>query len=130
MGAAHGQRRRPDLRWEQNAPAWPAFRRLVGGAWKAENIGHSLRHVFPVKFVDRTHPIAAGLRETFLANDELYHKLDLEPDVRVIARPWSIRPFRARAGKDLWHGRARLAVAVSRIRRWGTTSAPWRRPDS
>lgn len=88
-GAAHGQTRRPDMRWEQNAPAWPAFRKLVGGAWKVENIGHSLRHVFPVKFVDRAHPVAAGLPETFLANDELYHRLDLEPGVSVIARAWS-----------------------------------------
>ena len=88
-GAAHGQTRRPDMKWEQNAEPWPAFRKLVGAAWKVENIGHSLRHVFPVKYVERSHPVARGLAETFLANDELYHKLDLEPGVTVIARAWS-----------------------------------------
>jgi type 1 glutamine amidotransferase len=88
-GAAHGQTRRPDMRWEQNAAAWPAFRRLVGAAWKVENIGHSLRHAFPVKYIERGHPVARNLPETFLANDELYHRLDLEPDVTVIARAWS-----------------------------------------
>ncbi len=88
-GAAHGQTRQPDMRWRQDAEPWAAFRRLAGGAWKVENIGHSLRHPFPVKFVERDHPIARGLPETFLANDELYHKLDLEPGVTVIARAWS-----------------------------------------
>lgn len=88
-GAAHGQTRRPDMRWEQNAEPWAAFRRLVGAAWKVENIGHSLRHPFPVKFSERRHPVALGLPETFLANDELYHKLDLEPGVTVIARAFS-----------------------------------------
>lgn len=88
-GSAHGQTRRPDMRWEQNAEPWAAFRRLVGAAWKVENIGHSLRHPFPVKFTERNHPVAQGLPETFLANDELYHKLDLEPGVTVIARAFS-----------------------------------------
>jgi type 1 glutamine amidotransferase len=88
-GAAHGQTRRPDMRWQQDSDPWPSFRKLVGAAWKVENIGHSLRHAFPVKYVDRSHPIARNLPETFLANDELYHKLDLEPGVTVIARAWS-----------------------------------------
>ncbi|GIU76342.1 MAG: hypothetical protein KatS3mg004_3429 [Bryobacteraceae bacterium] len=98
-GAALGQTRRPDMRWEQNAEAWSAYRRLIGGAWKVENIGHSLRHVFPVKFVDRGHPVASGMPETFLANDELYHRLDLEPGVRVIARAWS-DPARQGTGRQ------------------------------
>lgn len=98
-GAAHGQTRRPDMRWEQNADPWRAFRRLVGAAWKTGNIGHSLRHAFPVKFVDRNHPIARGLPESFLANDELYHRLDLEPGVAVIARAWS-DPALQGTGKD------------------------------
>lgn len=88
-GAALGQTRRPDMRWEQNTEPWPAFRRLAGAAWKVENIGHSLRHPFPVKYVERAHPVARGLPETFLANDELYHKLDLEPGVTVLARAFS-----------------------------------------
>jgi type 1 glutamine amidotransferase len=88
-GAAHGQTRRPDMRWQQDSDPWPAFRKLVGAAWKVENIGHSLRHPFPVKYVERSHPVARNLPETFLANDELYHKLDLEPGVAVIARAWS-----------------------------------------
>lgn len=88
-GAAHGQTRRPDMRWEQDREPWAAFRRLVGAAWKVNNIGHSLRHPFRVKFTDRRHPVAQGQPETFLANDELYHKLDLEPGVTVFARAYS-----------------------------------------
>lgn len=98
-GAALGQTRRPDMRWEQNAEPWPAFRKLIGGAWKVENIGHSLRHAFPVKYVERGHPVARGLPEAFLANDELYHKLDLDPGVTVIARAWS-DPALQGTGKD------------------------------
>jgi type 1 glutamine amidotransferase len=113
-GAAYGQTRRPDMRWQQDAEPWPAFRKLVGAGWKVENIGHSLRHPFLVKYTGRSHPAARGLPETFLANDELYHKLDLEPGVSVIARAWS-DPALQGTGKDepmAWtgaFGRGRIA---------------------
>jgi type 1 glutamine amidotransferase len=83
---------------------WPAYAQMIGSTWKAENIGHSIRHVFDVKWTDREHPIARGLPETFVANDELYHKLDLLPGAHVIARAWS-DPAKGGTGKDepmLW----------------------------
>ncbi len=58
---------------------------MMGSTWKLENIGHSLRHVFTVKWTDRDHPISRGLPPVFVANDELYHKLDLKPNVHVLA---------------------------------------------
>lgn len=77
-------------RWEPTAEgAWPAWAALLGATWKPENIGHGARHVFPVKWVDREHPIARGLEPTFQANDELYHRLDLRPEARVIAAAFS-----------------------------------------
>jgi type 1 glutamine amidotransferase len=80
-------------------PGWRAYAGLVGATWRPENIGHGARHVFPVKWVERGHPISSGLPETFLANDELYHKLDLPPSTMVLARAFS-DPATGGTGKD------------------------------
>ncbi|HZT30457.1 MAG TPA: ThuA domain-containing protein [Bryobacteraceae bacterium] len=85
---------------------WPAYSRMVGGHWSAEEpkSGHGQRHVFPVKFVDRQHPIVAGLGETLLASDELYHNMRMEPDVHVLATAYDA-PERGGTGRDeplLW----------------------------
>lgn len=83
---------------------WAAYAQMIGSTWKAENISHSLRHVFDVKWTDGAHPIARGLPETFVANDELYHKLDLMPGAQVVARAWS-DPAQGGTGKNepmLW----------------------------
>ncbi|HEX8984595.1 MAG TPA: ThuA domain-containing protein, partial [Bryobacteraceae bacterium] len=53
---------------------WAAYPRLVGATWDPPKIGHGARHVFSVKWIDREHPIARGLDETFEADDELYHR--------------------------------------------------------
>jgi uncharacterized protein len=68
----------------EGAP-WPAFSDMLGMTWKLENIGHARRHVFAVQWVDPEHPICRGLPPTFVANDELYHKIDLKPNAHVIA---------------------------------------------
>ena len=68
---------------------WLAYPRIIGAQWEPSKIGHGARHVFTVKWVDRGHPISAGLEESFLANDELYHKLDLLPDAKVLATAFS-----------------------------------------
>jgi type 1 glutamine amidotransferase len=80
---------RKDQKWYDGGPGWSAYPDLLGASWRAANIGHSLRHVFPVSWVDRAHPIAHGLPETFIANDELYHKLDLKPSTHVLARAFN-----------------------------------------
>ncbi|MBI4873766.1 MAG: ThuA domain-containing protein [Acidobacteria bacterium] len=79
-------------RW--TAPAggdqgWVAYAEMMGQTWKPENIGHSKRHVYTVKWTDPKHPIARGLEPAFQANDELYHKMDLRPNVHVIATAYS-----------------------------------------
>ena len=77
-------------RWVAGPDAgWTAYADMMGETWKPENVGHSLRHVFPVKWVDRDHPISRGLDPTFLANDELYHKMDLRPNAHVLATAYS-----------------------------------------
>jgi type 1 glutamine amidotransferase len=82
---------------------WPAYAAMLGGAW-VEASGHGQRHVFPVKFVDRQHAIAQELEATFLANDELYHRLKLSPQAHVLATAFDAEAIGG-TGKDepvLW----------------------------
>jgi type 1 glutamine amidotransferase len=78
---------------------WAAWPRLVGASWKPENIGHAPRHVFSVKWTEPRHPIGAGLPPSFTVSDELYHKLDLQPGVEVLARAFD-DPARGGTGQD------------------------------
>ncbi len=64
---------------------WAAFPEMLGMTWKLENIGHAKRHVFTVQWTNPENPINKGLPPTFVANDELYHKIDLKPNATVIA---------------------------------------------
>jgi len=70
-------------------PGWAAYGDLIGATWDPPKIGHGARHVFEVKWVDRDHPISRGLAESFQANDELYHRLDLKPGTHVLATAFS-----------------------------------------
>jgi type 1 glutamine amidotransferase len=83
FGQAGGNPQEPKRRME--GEPWAGFIEMVGMYWKIENIGHTRRHVYPVQWVDRDHPIAKGLPPTFLANDELHHRIDLKPNAHVIA---------------------------------------------
>lgn len=65
-------------------PPWAGFPALIGAAWKA--VGHAPRHVFEVEWVDREHPVARGLPARFTANDELYHRIEVTAEARVLAR--------------------------------------------
>jgi len=80
-------------------PGWVAYSRMLGVTWKPENIGHSVRHVYTVKWVDRDHPICRGLAPTFQADDELYHRMDLAKNAHVIATAYS-DPAKRGTGKD------------------------------
>jgi type 1 glutamine amidotransferase len=89
-GVSYGPFYGQDLKSRKMVSApWPAYADMMGMTWKLENIGHSERHVFPVAWKNREHPIARGLEPTFLANDELYHKMDYKPNIEVIASAWS-----------------------------------------
>lgn len=75
-----------DAKWKAGPDGgWLNYASLIGARWQPANIGHGRRHVFEVEWKDKTHPVAQGLPERFTANDELYHKLDLLPETRVLA---------------------------------------------
>jgi type 1 glutamine amidotransferase len=78
---------------------WPAYADMMGMTWKIEDVGHSARHIFTVKWVDRQHPISRGLDPVFQADDELYHKMDFKPNVHVLATAYS-DPKQRGTGKD------------------------------
>ena len=85
-GEFFGQRFR-DGRWRTGAPgsAWAAFPEMIGATWVPEDIGHAQRTVFSVEWKDLNDPVSTGLPPSFVANDELYHKLTLLPKVKVLA---------------------------------------------
>ncbi len=75
-----------DGKWKAGPDGgWSNYAALIGARWAPENIGHGRRHVFEVVWKDRTHPIAQGLPQSFTANDELYHRIDLLPETQVLA---------------------------------------------
>jgi hypothetical protein len=86
---------------------WPEYRNMAGAYWsrkEAPITGHGPRRSFPVKFTDRSHPIAEGMGESFIATDELYRSFRLLPGVRVLATAFD-DPKLGGTGKDepiLW----------------------------
>jgi uncharacterized protein len=63
---------------------WNEFDKLVGGTWR-ETGSHAPYHPFTVKIVDPQNPITNGMPGSFAENDELYHGLNLQPNIHVLA---------------------------------------------
>ena len=97
---------------------WAAFADMLGMTWQLDNIGHATRHVFAVEWVDRDHPISRGLPPTFVANDELYHKIDLKPNAHVLASAYDDPNVKGGTGKVepvIWtvpYGQGRVVMMV------------------
>jgi type 1 glutamine amidotransferase len=97
---------------------WGAFADMIGMTWKLDNIGHATRHVFAVEWVDKDHPISRGLPPTFVANDELYHKIDLKPNAHVLATAFDDPNVKGGTGKVepvIWtvpYGQGRVVMTV------------------
>jgi type 1 glutamine amidotransferase len=68
-------------------PAWPEYARMVGGYWPEPppKQFHGQRHSFTVKIVQKDHPIFQGMKDTFIATDELYHQMTFLPETRILA---------------------------------------------
>src|SRR5437867_152411 len=83
FGQAGGNPGDPKRRME--GEPWNAYVDMLGMNWKIENIGHARRRTFAVKWVDREHPVSKGMQPAFIADDELYHKIDLKGNVHILA---------------------------------------------
>lgn len=68
---------------------WTEFAKIIGASWRPENIGHARRWPFLVEWSGPPNPIASG--GAWMANDELYHRMDLSPSVQVIATALSAK---------------------------------------
>jgi uncharacterized protein len=115
FGQAGGSAKEP--RRMEGEP-WAAYSDMLGMTWTIENIGHAKRHVFVVQWTDRDHPISHELPPTFVANDELYHKIDLKPNAHVLATARDLPVAEKGTGKDepvVWtvpYGRGRVVMTV------------------
>lgn len=97
-------------------PAWPEYASMVGAVWAKEpKTGHGRRHTFAVKWTDASHPIAAGMPPSFLADDELYQNFKFTPGakMKILATAFA-DPKMGGTGKDeplLWtvdYGKGRV----------------------
>ena len=68
-------------------PPWPEYARMVGGYWPETppKQFHGQRHSFVVKVSRSDHPVFQGMKETFVATDELYHQMTFLPGTRILA---------------------------------------------
>ena len=78
-------------------PDWADYQKLIGCTW-GKPTGHGPTHLFEVKFADPDHPVTRGLGP-FQTTDELWHRMDLQPDMKVLATAYSA-PDRKGTGKD------------------------------
>jgi type 1 glutamine amidotransferase len=64
---------------------WAQYADMLGEIWSLQDLSHTRRHVFTVQWTDKDSPITKGLPSSFMADDELYHKITLKPNAHVIA---------------------------------------------
>lgn len=83
-GPFMGTEQRPEGWIHRPETAWPAWPRLLGAFWAPDRIGHSIPHAFRVRVSDRSHPITRDMPPEFLVSDELYHRMTLHPEARVL----------------------------------------------
>jgi len=73
---------------------WPAWRDIVGGAWRWGRSSHPPYGRVEVRLAEHVHPMLAGLAD-FTIEDEVYGDLDLAPGICPLmharagaAQPW------------------------------------------
>lgn len=117
---------------------WPAYAQLIGAAWREGErggelgSGHGKRHSFTVNWKDHGHAVSAGMAP-FVTHDELYHRLVLQPNVRVLATAYDAKEMNGSGREEplIWvtdYGKGRslhiaLGHDVSAMRAPGFVSA-------
>lgn len=62
----------------------PAYKRLVGAVMEPRTSRRSPPGAFPVRIVDRAHPITRGMREyVWTYNDDMYTAMSRDPEAKV-----------------------------------------------
>jgi len=79
--------------------AWRAWPEILGAFWAPGDIGHSISHTFRVRILDHAHPITRGMPQEFSVRDELYHRMSLRAEARVLAVAYDDPQMRG-TGKD------------------------------
>lgn len=91
---------------------WPEYDRLIGGAWRA-GAGHGERHPYLVRVVNFRHPITRGMPDFLGAEDELYHRMTMQPEAVVLATAYSSKE-KGGTGRDepmawvVYYGKGRM----------------------
>jgi uncharacterized protein len=67
---------------------WPEFQAIAGATWQLGTTGHGKIHTFKVVAADTLHPFCRGLA-SFSMKDELWHKMAVQPHVRVLYKAFS-----------------------------------------
>jgi type 1 glutamine amidotransferase len=77
-------------RWHAGIPGaeWLAWPKIIAAYWEPEKIGHTRRGPFQVRWSEGS-PFGKDASVSFLANDELYHKLTLLPGTHIEATAFS-----------------------------------------
>jgi len=68
---------------------WPEFAVLIGGRWRSGVSGHGRQHRFVVNIKDYSHPITRGMVDFLHPDDEFYHRIEMQPDVHLLASAFS-----------------------------------------
>jgi type 1 glutamine amidotransferase len=66
---------------------WEDYQKLIGATW-GKNTGHGNIHTFEVTVEDVNHPITGGV-ERFSIRDELWHRMQVQPEAHIICRAYS-----------------------------------------
>jgi type 1 glutamine amidotransferase len=82
-------------------PVWEEYIKMAGISWAGPpaNAYHAPYHFFKIKLTQPLHPIVMGMPNPFVATDELYHGMTLQPGANVIATAYD-DPSNGGSGKD------------------------------
>jgi len=98
-GPFMGTEQRPGGWLYRPETAWAAWPRILGAFWAPESIGHSIPHAFRVRLADRRHPVTRDMPAEFTVSDELYHRMSLSAEARVLGVAFDDPAMRG-TGKD------------------------------